>query len=91
MFLTRLGFSSKCVVTGDITQIDLPDKRTSGLVEVQRILKGVQGIKFVYFTEKDVVRHPLVQKIIRAYDRNGSAQEERSVGKRGKGPAISDQ
>jgi phosphate starvation-inducible PhoH-like protein len=91
MFLTRLGFSSKCVVTGDVTQIDLPDKRSSGLVEVQRILKGVQGIKFVYFTEKDVVRHPLVQKIIRAYDRKGSAQGERSVGKKGEGQAVSDQ
>ncbi len=81
MFLTRLGFSSKTVVTGDVTQIDLPDKRTSGLVEVQGILKGVRGIKFVYFTEKDVVRHPLVQKIIRAYEKKamseGAKNEER--------------
>jgi phosphate starvation-inducible PhoH-like protein len=91
MFLTRLGFSSKCVVTGDITQIDLPDKRSSGLVEVQRILKGVQGIKFIYFTEKDVVRHPLVQKIIRAYDRRGPAQGEKGVGKKREQPTISDQ
>ncbi len=68
MFLTRLGFSSKTVVTGDITQIDLPDKKTSGLVEIQSILKGIKGIKFVYFAERDVVRHPLVQKIIRAYE-----------------------
>jgi phosphate starvation-inducible protein PhoH and related proteins len=68
MFLTRLGFSSKTVVTGDITQIDLPDKRTSGLVEIQHILKGIKGIRFVYFSDKDVVRHPLVQKIIRAYE-----------------------
>jgi len=68
MFLTRLGFSSKTVVTGDITQIDLPDKKASGLVESQSILKGIKGIKFVYFTERDVVRHPLVQKIIRAYE-----------------------
>lgn len=67
MFLTRLGFSSRTVITGDITQIDLPDKKTSGLVEIQGILKGIKGIRFVYFTEKDVVRHPLVQKIIRAY------------------------
>jgi len=68
MFLTRLGFSSKTVVTGDITQIDLPDKKASGLVESQSILKGIKGIRFVYFTERDVVRHPLVQKIIRAYE-----------------------
>ncbi len=74
MFLTRLGFSSKAVVTGDITQIDLPEKRSSGLVEVQSILKGIKGIKFVYFTEKDVVRHPLVQKIIKAYERKGMAE-----------------
>ena len=74
MFLTRLGFSSKTVVTGDVTQIDLPDKRTSGLVEIQSILKGVKGIKFVYFTEKDVVRHPLVQKIIRAYEKKAMAE-----------------
>ena len=74
MFLTRLGFSSKTVVTGDVTQIDLPDKRASGLIEIQSILKGVKGIKFVYFTEKDVVRHPLVQKIIRAYERKAAAE-----------------
>jgi phosphate starvation-inducible PhoH-like protein len=76
MFLTRLGFSSKTVITGDITQIDLPDKKTSGLVEVQSILKGVKGIRFVYFTEKDVVRHPLVQKIIRAYESRRAALED---------------
>lgn len=81
MFLTRLGFSSKTVVTGDVTQIDLPDKRSSGLVEVQTVLKGVKGIKFVYLSEKDVVRHPLVQKIIKAYERmagtDGARNEER--------------
>jgi phosphate starvation-inducible PhoH-like protein len=76
MFLTRLGFSSRTVVTGDITQIDLPDKRSSGLVEVQTILKGIRGIKFIYFTERDVVRHPLVQKIIKAYERRGLAEGE---------------
>jgi len=76
MFLTRLGFSSKTVITGDITQIDLADKKTSGLVEVRGILKGVKGIKFVYFTEKDVVRHPLVQKIIRAYEARRLELEE---------------
>ncbi len=70
MFLTRLGFSSKTIITGDITQIDLADKKASGLVEIQGILKGIKGIKFIYFTKKDVVRHPLVQKIIRAYEIN---------------------
>lgn len=82
MFLTRLGFSSKTVVTGDVTQIDLPDRKASGLVEVQHILKGIKGIKFVYFSKTDVVRHPLVQKIIRAYetkkgDSGGAAGAER--------------
>lgn len=69
MFLTRLGFSSKAVVTGDITQIDLPTGKPSGLVEIQSILKGIEGIKFVYFSEKDVVRHHLVQEIIVAYEK----------------------
>ncbi len=72
MFLTRLGFSSKTVITGDVTQIDLPDKKTSGLVEVQSVLKGIKGIKFVYFAGKDVVRHALVQKIIKAYEERKS-------------------
>jgi phosphate starvation-inducible PhoH-like protein len=82
MFLTRLGFSSKTVITGDITQIDLPDKKTSGLVEVQGILKGIKGIKFVYFTDKDVVRHPLVQKIIKAYEAKRLKIEEAKNGER---------
>jgi len=69
MFLTRLGFGSKAVITGDITQIDLDTGRKSGLVQVQDILKGIPGISFVYFTEKDVVRHHLVQQIIKAYER----------------------
>lgn len=68
MFLTRLGFSSKAVITGDITQIDLPDNKVSGLIEACAILKNVPGIGLVYFTEKDVVRHRLVQEIIKAYD-----------------------
>lgn len=68
MFLTRLGFNSKAVITGDITQIDLPKGQVSGLVEVQDVLSSVNGIEFVYFTEKDVVRHPLVQDVIRAYE-----------------------
>ena len=68
MFLTRLGFSSKAVITGDITQIDLPEGKTSGLVEAQRLLHGVEDIAFIHFTKKDVIRHPLVQKIIKAYE-----------------------
>jgi phosphate starvation-inducible protein PhoH and related proteins len=69
MFLTRLGFGSKAVITGDVTQIDLPSNTRSGLVEVAHILQGIDGIRVVHFTEKDVVRHPLVQEIILAYDR----------------------
>ena len=68
MFLTRLGFGSKAVVTGDITQIDLPNGKDSGLKKVTKILDKVPGIGFVYLTEADVVRHPLVQRIIEAYD-----------------------
>ena len=69
MFLTRLGFGSKAVVTGDITQVDLPDGKKSGLREVRRILDGTEGLQFFDFTDKDVVRHPLVAKIVTAYDR----------------------
>jgi phosphate starvation-inducible PhoH-like protein len=68
MFLTRLGFNSKMVITGDITQVDLPASRGSGLIEVQPVLRGVEGIDFVYFDEGDVVRHRLVSAIVRAYD-----------------------
>jgi phosphate starvation-inducible PhoH-like protein len=68
MFLTRLGFGSKAVVTGDITQIDLPTGRVSGLVEVIKVVRDIEGIGFVYFDEKDVVRHRLVQQIVKAYD-----------------------
>ena len=68
MFLTRIGFHSKAVITGDITQIDLPPGKVSGLVEAGRIVSKVKGIDFVYFHEGDVVRHPLVQQIVRAYD-----------------------
>ncbi|MBM4123699.1 MAG: PhoH family protein [Nitrospira sp.] len=70
MFLTRLGFNSKAVVTGDITQVDLPSDRRSGLIEVRDILSEIPGIEFVYFSEQDVVRHRLVQEIIKAYDRH---------------------
>jgi phosphate starvation-inducible PhoH-like protein len=69
MFLTRLGFGSKAVVTGDITQVDLPEGKKSGLREVRRILEGVPGLRFFDFSAKDVVRHPLVGKIVAAYDR----------------------
>jgi phosphate starvation-inducible protein PhoH and related proteins len=68
MFLTRLGFGSKAVVTGDITQIDLPNPRASGMIEALKIVKNIEGIGFVYFDEKDVVRHRLVQQIVKAYD-----------------------
>jgi phosphate starvation-inducible protein PhoH and related proteins len=73
MFLTRMGFGSRIVVTGDITQVDLPEGTKSGLVEVQRILKGVEGVAFCYLTEKDIVRHDLVQRIIKAYEAHGAA------------------
>ena len=68
MFLTRMGFNSKAVITGDITQIDLPSGRTSGLIETKDILQGIKGIKIVFFSKRDVVRHKLVQDIIRAYE-----------------------
>jgi len=77
MFLTRLGFNSKMVVTGDITQIDLPDGKRSGLVEITKILKNVDDIKTVRFSEKDVVRHKLVQDIIRAYEKYEEAKKRR--------------
>jgi phosphate starvation-inducible PhoH-like protein len=68
MFLTRLGYGSKAVVTGDVTQVDLPSGRPSGLLEARKVLKGVEGIQFCSFTEVDVVRHPLVQEVVRAYE-----------------------
>ncbi|MFQ5898964.1 MAG: PhoH family protein [Candidatus Methylomirabilia bacterium] len=76
MSLTRLGFNSKMVVTGDITQVDLPPARTSGLIEIQSVLRGIEGVRFVYFTEKDVVRHELVSAIIRAYEERGAHSRE---------------
>jgi phosphate starvation-inducible PhoH-like protein len=68
MFLTRIGFGSKAVITGDVTQVDLPAGKRSGLIEAERVLANLDGIEFIYFTEKDVVRHKLVQMIIRAYE-----------------------
>jgi phosphate starvation-inducible PhoH-like protein len=68
MFLTRIGFGSKAVITGDVTQVDLPTGKRSGLIEAERVLSNLEGIEFIYFTEKDVVRHKLVQMIIKAYE-----------------------
>jgi phosphate starvation-inducible PhoH-like protein len=76
MFLTRLGYHSKAVVTGDVTQVDLPDGRTSGLAEARQLLDGVEGIAFCHFTEVDVVRHPLVQKIIVRYEARDAMRRE---------------
>ncbi len=76
MFLTRLGFNSQAVITGDITQIDLPVDRGSGLINAAKILKKVKGISFNYFTDVDVVRHPLVQEIIRAYDKKAKKRKK---------------
>lgn len=74
MFLTRLGFGSKAVVTGDITQIDLPNPRSSGLIEALAVVKDIEGIGIVYFDDRDVVRHRLVQQIVRAYDAFSTAR-----------------
>ena len=79
MFVTRLGFNSKAVITGDITQIDLPNSNRSGLLEAIEILKNVEGINFCYFDEGDVVRHHLVQRIIRAYDEHKGRNEQLSL------------
>ncbi len=76
MYLTRLGFNSKTVITGDVTQIDLPTSKASGLIETEKILKGIKGLHFIYFTEKDVVRHRLVQQIIKAYEKFERARDE---------------
>lgn len=76
MFLTRLGFNSKMVITGDITQIDLPDSRKSGLIDAMRVLKNVDDISITRFTERDVVRHKLVQDIIKAYEKAGEERKK---------------
>ncbi len=80
MFLTRIGFGSKAVVTGDITQIDLPNSRQSGLRNVIDIVRGVSGIAFSWFTSRDVVRHPLVQRIVQAYEAHGDGAPAQDVG-----------
>ena len=79
MFLTRLGFGSKAVITGDVTQIDLPQGRTSGLVEAMKVVSAIDGIAFIYFDERDVVRHKLVQQIVKAYEAfsNGNTHDTR--------------
>ena len=77
MFLTRLGYGSKCVVTGDVSQIDLPKHTASGLIDAHRVMRGVDGIAITEFTAGDVVRHPLVARIVEAYERNRSEESER--------------
>jgi phosphate starvation-inducible PhoH-like protein len=76
MFLTRLGVNSKAIITGDITQIDLPTKKQSGLIQIQSILKGIEGIDFIYLSDKDVVRHRLVREIIKAYDKFDESNDD---------------
>jgi phosphate starvation-inducible PhoH-like protein len=96
MFLTRLGYGSKAVVTGDITQVDLPTGRGSGLIEVQKVLRGVEGVTFCLFSEIDVVRHPLVQEVVRAYEsydaerraRAEAAKTDREASRAGRAPAA---
>ncbi len=87
MFLTRIGFGSKVVVTGDITQIDLPKKEHSGLVEALRILKGIEGIDFVWFSQDDVVRHPIVARIISAYEAHERDTDKAQEGEVQEGPS----
>jgi phosphate starvation-inducible PhoH-like protein len=81
MFLTRMGFHSKTVITGDVTQIDLPGGRRSGMVEALEILEGVEGIAFVSFTHRDVVRHRLVQKVVDSYARWEARQQKENTGR----------
>jgi len=78
MFLTRLGFGAKAVITGDITQIDLPIGRTSGLVEAMKVVSAIDGISFIHFDDRDVVRHKLVQQIVKAYERFSNGNGVRS-------------
>jgi len=81
MFLTRIGFGTTAVITGDITQVDLPKHQASGLKEVVHILEGIEGIGFTHFDKKDVVRHSLVQKIVEAYEAHGQTRNGRVVGR----------
>lgn len=82
MFLTRIGFGSQAVVTGDITQIDLPGDKTSGLKEAMRVLKDVEGIAQCQLTDRDVVRHELVQRIVRAYEKYEQKKQLRAEQKK---------
>ncbi len=90
MFLTRIGFNSKAVITGDITQVDLPFGKLSGLIEARTVISGVEGTSFIHFNEKDVVRHPLVQRIVRAYEtysaQNAARQQSLSFGQQAAEP-----
>ena len=79
MFLTRLGYHSKAVITGDITQVDLPAGRVSGLIEVMNVVGEISGISFIYFSERDVVRHTLVQQIVKAYEQRSRTSETRTA------------
>ena len=81
MFLTRIGFGSKAVITGDVTQIDLPKREHSGLIEAIKVLQGIEGISFVWFTQEDVVRHPIVARIIKAYEEFERSKEEQNTDK----------
>lgn len=83
MFLTRLGYGSKAVITGDVTQIDLPTEKVSGLVEAEKLLRKTEGIRFVHFSELDVVRHPLVQQVIRAYNHLDCRKRKDGQGQKG--------
>ena len=78
MFLTRLGFNSKMIITGDVTQIDLPDGKPSGLIDAMRVLKNVDDIAVIRFTERDVVRHKLVQSIVKAYEKADEYKRKRN-------------
>ena len=78
MFLTRLGTNSRSIITGDITQMDLPPNTVSGLVQIQQILKGIDGIDFIYLSKRDIVRHPLVRKIIKAYEEHDKLSQKKS-------------
>ena len=79
MFLTRLGFGAKAVITGDVTQIDLPQGRVSGLVEAMKVVSAIDGISFIYFDDRDVVRHKLVQQIVKAYDAYSTPRAKDSI------------